>query len=1780
MKKLITNSILIIIIIVFAAIPCFAAEKFIGSRQTEYSLDMWHYSGSYWRIGNFGGSSFTISDAELKLKGTLTDYLNSEKTEVFSFDVPTGADSWKLSENGFFDPLSVKELEFSEETLRFSAKPVFALTNWDMSKFVGGLNASIPLIDKAKGNNIYAIYGNGKNGTQGDGLFSASSPQSIFTPYIHPSQIKDSSGSFLPRHTIHLGYDDFASDGFSIGDRTFKNAGACGLHFSFPVKVLFYQNVQDEEDGSEGNEGESHEEASFSKVKASLYLTEEAYEGQEVWAQDCSQIIYEGSALSPERAYAEGLASNSFSAPGADSVRPGRTEAALIYNESGTYDVTLTVRSNSGEEDYDTQSVKIKRCPDLTASLSGSLKQNRKETMTLKIAQNPNYPIKSVRLSITERESGETINVTDKDTSPFNSDNIKYRIFKDAGSDECYLTLALEFLTKFDEFRYFDYTAVAVDSRGRSEAKSGSFAISPDEAPKAVIDIESSFIRNKGSRFADIYASDLSETDGDEIERSWFYSENGTDFSEFEFTDLSFGSFQDIKFSKKGVGNFYLKLKVKDDWHGDTLEEYITDADRLSDETTAESCVDNIAPIVSLGLKKMKTAEILLLTDENVDTAALSAELLKSGIDADIYVHSNANDAEYQLYPKLVTTLNSDYGFGGYQTSWEGGTVLCDEYAFYKLTACWIHGGDEYECQASQPFYLTAYDKNDGHELWRFSLSESILKIKNKNSFTLSQDLAEKYIYLGFDSKTIIVNKKNGRLTGILSCSLGSVNYPAESFIYSFLPDGIYKIPSSGSGKLTKIHNTPIYTGDSKIQIISGKILYLTKRGNGLYAGWFDPKSEKISYIPLEKTANDPYGAVTDLLGIGSNGNITAYTSGEKLSALRVFDPKTGDMLYTNTPVYSSNIPVLDTSGNINYYISYNHWTNDTSDYTDFYAYFTCYGIWDNYKQSANFFTSTDYGDKDYYLHVPLLASELDDGSIYLIDTASFNVWRWNNSYNYSYTSKTARFKSPNGKELGAANYDAYIKGNTNTNHVFETAKRNVGTLCLSWDWNAASSNAHSFTDLLTISEKPDARIERLKQRYLSFDKDYSLVETETDAAYILSKLTGEQKGLDIKTEEGGYIKKNLLLSPGKTYYYEYDTDADSDVLEIRTKQNINGSASDGYRVTAVMSEDFDDPDTNDFFSIRSSELSGGKYCIVKRIGGQGNDNNVYTDTGSIEFEIPEGCRGCLSFDYSENLKFDAGYYWFEIKKEGEEAKYWVEGIDKHYTEKTLLTSGKYSLICGLRSFRTNWNRSNYVYIDNLELDLLVPDNNLNSEEIQTLNANSSVSGNHVTGSFTAPLKTINYGKLNGEYISGLNTKYDVYTPMNGYWIGVSDTLTIPAGKTAIYVSYYVNSNPGAYDYQTNLNAVTWSWLGKNYISVPSWMASWAAGTKLVTNIPQQNYQILGRMLSGKQTISASATYGWYGAGASINGFEMILANSKDKPCETIQKGMYFVDNKNLYFKHADFSGDAEIRIRKSCHINNLKIYSIENGAKVYIENGSGAEKFSTKNAVVLNVIYNDEQDETPPLVYEKGEYVEYDINYSDYENDPSKISFYQYVHTPLSDGPAFNGKKESLLNEPLHRFYSDGKYTLRHWQFDSTGNAGFDKQSNIVEITFFIKGEAKGTAPQIKLIETDPKEIAPGNQFSIEVTPWDEEGDELTLEIELYCDYSKIYSGKVSGLHAGFDGNYTPVVFNIPETAKQAVYDVIAIARDNSSAGSGTYRFSVKKFINPADSARLHRVW
>ncbi|MDD3200236.1 MAG: hypothetical protein PHN73_08050, partial [Eubacteriales bacterium] len=255
--------------------------------------------------------------------------------------------------------------------------------------------------------------------------------------------------------------------------------------------------------------------------------------------------------------------------------------------------------------------------------------------------------------------------------------------------------------------------------------------------------------------------------------------------------------------------------------------------------------------------------------------------------------------------------------------------------------------------------------------------------------------------------------------------------------------------------------------------------------------------------------------------------------------------------------------------------------------------------------------------------------------------------------------------------------------------------------------------------------------------------------------------------------------------------------------------------------------------------------------------------------------------------------------------------------------------------------------------------------------------------------------------------------------------------------------------------------------------------------------------------------------------------------------------------------------------------IKNLRLYYMENGQRVYIQNKCLDDtaqlapwELSPGLTASAEALQEEEPDDEYIKIYKKGEKVLYNIFYDDYEEDPSKQQYWKYLHINWPpDGIHPDAGK--VLDKPIDRFYLSGKYTVTHWQKDNTLRSGtvgdadpYNKESNAVDLTFYVDGG--GSAPWITYIKTNPAAVKENNSYTLAIGVDDSEKDVLMLETEIYHNGKNIFTHRKENLQANPSGDYPETLIGGLPQAQAGVYQVICTVRDHSGAGIKSYKFTV----------------
>jgi hypothetical protein len=1552
--------------------------------------------------------------------------------------------------------------------------------------------------------------------------------------------------------------------------------------------------------------------------EAILELPAFTYEGHPTPARDCSVFTVDGVNYSARRAYEEGVADSAFvplPASAASVARESLTSAVVVFPKRGNYRVELDIDTVSGTHLSDIEPITVRKTPYILDDLGGFQKQNRKQILNISVATYPGKPIVDYSIELTDLKTGQSIDLTPSQPQQNNA-IIKTRAITSSG-DTYWTNFEMQFLTKAPAFdpddpdytQNFRYTIYMKDSKGDTDSVQKTFTVVPDLPPNVQITIQDSFIRNKGTNTAEIQVEDSSTTDGDQLQRIW--TVKGVDVRSLPgFKDNSFGSGQKIQYNKNGVGQETVDLSVKDIWTEPTLEEYISESDRLSASTTAATQVINIAPTVRLEPIETETADIAIVTKIASESGikaginSLKAALIEAGIDANVQVIPTAkpNSDGYRNvgYHDWKAAIND-------QTQQSTGMVFDSEYAYVIEAAGFQMSG--YQEVAIPPYTVKALKKSETGTgpltvAWSYTAAES-------TSFRLLTDSSESYIYLACSDtgKTILLNRDNGAYVTTLPVVIPDSPYttPNNNNLYFLTGANIQKYdPDTGTLR------TVINKGGTLGRMQNGKMAFVgSESSHKFYIGQFDMKTETITQKSLpelqEYVTSESKSAVTptdlDTTGKVTFTQVLTNDNYDKDGVILWLADTEQQQVYNLGRVASPNDMrtnsvgfVKDETGKAVFMYHAIHDDNSTSSSTRKYFHLYVYTLGDGDTPPAARTIYSQNNKRNNGNGISYAKYHSQENAMYLMQGAAWQGYDWGGNV----WGVNARVQLPD----WTVNLDQYAWGWDVADEYGNWNDYLMMTYYNYDNWVDNDRRIKMFTNSITKEQAEESALTRLADftqnatRYI--EKNFTGMEE------LVGKLKGavkEKTSLKFFATDGNAIglSRSFDLKPGQTYYYEYEikkpaqdgevpgsVSASAPKITFDTQNVYEGEGNLGsYYVTDMIEENFNgtlDP----FFTLDSGRITDSLQTPTTSKYGSSSDLSA---ASQISFTIPEGKTAVAVMDV-------------EVYHDSLAAAGWKTGVyinGQRYDSQPMSgdTNRKgyihpYPLKPGINTItayvcdRTRQIDSWYTKIDNLKIIFL--DKNPPAAGGDFTSARTAYGWTKVTGSFQTPLKI-------SEFQSQEMTHYPDWPP--GLATSVDGNYTyydfaIPPGKAA-----KIHATFQGYTSRKNTSAGTFIF--------PGWSVS-HRGTRYEHNGVLTYVNSSDTWYSGAfQGSNRFSTQAGYQRSASFSKLETYIypENLKDK-------NSFFFEEDKVYSMSKTFAGKTNIRIELDSDgentgllMQNLKIYYLNNGSKVYLyskplQDISELDGWTvTDNAAAdMYTEAKPENEEDVPMVYKKGQLVSYGIFYDDYENDPSKRQYWRYTHTPYNDGPhpqaafvldedgSVLSSSGAVLAQSIPRFYIDGKYTVEHWQEDSTNRTGdisgavdysrYDKLSNTESVTFYVEGGA--TAPWITSIKTVPPAVKEGNEYKLQIGVDDAEKDVLRLTTEVYKDKKLVYTHKQADITAAGNGTYPHITTGYPPAAAPGVYDVVCTVRDWSGAGIGSLRFTVVSegkvtgFVNHTD--------
>lgn len=1575
--------------------------------------------------------------------------------------------------------------------------------------------------------------------------------------------------------------------------------------------------------------------------QAILDLPPETYEGHPVEAEDWSTFIVDGQDYMAYRMYQEKLASNAFTAGGHATIRrTDLTTADISFNQAGAYPVTLKVTSKYSQVWTDTKSILVKNTPYILANLGGVQKENRRQDLNISVAKNPSFPLRDLWVEIEGISSGEKVRLTHNletgGNSLENSETIKTRAIELVSENPYFLNIRLPFLTKNESQENFLYRIYVKDERGKSHQIENEFLVKEDKPPQGIISLPSEFLRKQGTNTARIEAQDISISDGDQLERKWrALPLDGNDQAQLPaytnveklpgFEDQSFGQRKEISFEKTGVGKVLFSLGLKDIWTEPTLEEYILLEDYKESMVAGETEVINIAPQIRGTPLKFEEAQLLLIAKDKEEKQRLAQEknslyrsLLEKEIDGEILLESLppniSTDPGIRGYYKGPST-SLLFGFSGRDTFLDTNWFSADDENIYTINGLWPSGSAG--TFPGEPFTITSIGGESKSVNWTLAVTSELFNINPKTAGSFAHDNQGKYLYFRNNGKTLVIAKDTGAYLTILPVMLGNKNYvdPKEGkYIYSFNNQGIISV-NTRTGDIQNLLTGNLGENSGEYQ---GKVHFTFRKSSfNLLRGMLDLSNGSIEYTRLETSAGDGVNASYQCLGIDTEGRLFVGVNGNK--SVRVFDDR-NSLIKTISGWVPSGAswvtPVYREDGRASYLAV--TWEGKT-DKGRYYTYQIHTGVWgvdnDDYAKGL-----LDGGQNGFRTDPRYPMFAMQAGSTIYIQTGACYAGIQGGGDTFNHYTERAQLCTVN---LLSKSASYTVAGPFAFGIAGETGVYNHSMVGSAYSYNENNPNPAN-SDLVgmallryqTADEVLNRILSKIKRGVQVFFPEETEIMTYEEIAQATALKEGTyEKVISIKAEEEkeGWLERTYKLDPKESYFYEYKVkglDDPSSLLSysIETEREDEGYLTgDSYYVKRIETEDFNDKGkTNPFFTFNANLIEEGWWKGANLNKGSGElPNYVFSASSTIQFEIPEGEKAILSFDYEiaasailSNKIYINGELWDRLPT--------FTGTKGHYTWPRFLKEG----INTIQVYAADYGyppSKRWTILDNLKVEFL-DESPINEAETYPMTEPAENGFTKVKGVINTPFEVSKYSGFSGEYFYTNHSQPDPRAVISN--VSTTEkklTINVPANKFGLDPRLNVISKPVCSGTDCkNDNPINWSWAG-----VGSWICRYRTSANTQISQTPTNWTISMYEIAGSQVV----TFKYSPSRGSSGSFGPLSYYEVDKIPKAHEESRYFYEedyaegvliDKTLMLADQIFNGDCRLKLKipenSEIYLKDLELYSMKDGHKVYVEEAESSwDDYEIKWEKADLLLENEDiKVETykpePTMVYKKGEKVAYKIHYLDYEEDPSKKGFWVYDHTPFTDGlHPDNGK---VLNEPIDRFYIDGKYQVTHWQEDNTRRANeprgidgypqgypdYDKESNKISFTFFIEGE--GSAPFITEISPQinregqflngPVSFMGKYRFRIGVD--DLEKDDLTLTTEIYREGTLLETFTETNIKANGKGIY-PKIYTpqLLDPAKEGSYQVVCTVSDEMGAGLGTYRFTVERVI---PRIRIHRLF
>jgi hypothetical protein len=1603
------------------------------------------------------------------------------------------------------------------------------------------------------------------------------------------------------------------------------------------------------------------------EIDCRLGLPAVTYVGHPTPAYDQSGFKVNGESWSAGRVYEAGLASNSFTVgqAGASIHRIGPDRALITFRNEGRQMVDLAVTPARGSTVHDIQTIEVKKTPAILATLTGTQKQNRKQSLNLRIAKAVNSRLVRLEIKLTHVESGETVQLEHRFDGSVNQlvngPTIKTRPVVKLDSDDYFACFRLDFLTKNTSAADYRYEVYAEDEKGNHDQVAVDFPVAADQPPEAAILMEAAYVRQRDSNQAIIDTMDDSRTDGDQIERSWFYRPAGqADWQAVAnlpaYCDLSFGRGKHIEFGKNAVGPFEVLLKVRDHWTEETLEEYVSQEDRLTAEATAASEVINVAPLVSLKAKPLKNMRVVFIAGDEAEyrqvigrSAEWVSELLQDGLAVDLAAEKlpAAPSANHGAQAQRKFTVETPFGYEGNWTFYEDKNFIVDETGLYKISASWPStdiGG-----YPQSPYTIACWRGSGSVPEWTFSFTDQLMTVPNRDC-TLAQDDIGRYLCFSNGQKTLLLDKSSGAFLTVLDFNVGEQLYAGKACLYALKTDGLYRIDLK-NGSVKRFSEAKAVNGPGGR--VGGLIHFAVIHNNSLQRGMLDPESGRLRFEKWKGAVPNPLRAEIRSLGVDRQGRIILQTTkpnrsatgavlhGYQVQIFKVDRENQVDAVTAETavdyPLSRTFTPVMNEAGRYRYLAE--AW--QTRSGQTHLLKWRCSGLDDGSRTDASLSAYNHYpadsrkvafareiGGKIYYAAGAEWICVANTGyHIYKERTQTFIFDP------VAETIKQGKLQSRIGLPDDLAEYSCFSQGlaAVQTGDNGQTTTNGSKTHVLTWQRTLADLVGQTVDrtvrrtesgNLVVLCPKAAAGdLTGLAGHLKKFNTGLIILEGENWAdEEVRQKLIGgsgqKPMQLAVQAAEGrpAELSRNFQLEANCEHRYEYLTDREPLMVDGEKEpavrltlehqsEMLNGACfktgDSRWLVTEAHSETFTDQKIEPFFSLDTVAVSDGYYkgADVQITG----DSNRYVSAPwpaegktAIRFTIPEGKSGLLSFDYlleKEQMISPCNWMAAGVKIDGQwwQAATPQSGIGR-YSHPELLSAGEHTLTFHAAAYGSR-GTSAKLWLDQLNLDIVEEVTDESAGQANEVAPESppiveKMADGYwkVSGSFRTPPTVLSYNAVeNATLYRGPVGEINSQNWLR--WVSQEPgrrqvVMDIPQGQAALDLLLTTQSRTSASN-RNNYNVIYR--LPRPRPGHPRAGLEWRCLAKLRNPAdPLYHFSHDGRIapgvLAGPQHLSINSAETHGARGDITEGRAVLVADA----LRDWQDRRHWLSAEDLIMEEKRYR-ESRLCFRLPpglSGIRQFRLFAEKAGEEVLLTEAifsdtADLNEWQADHCQTAVLPATVEKPAEGKIVYRKGEPIVYDIQYFDYEGDPSKKQYWKYSHTPFNDGvhpeaavildDDYNVQelRSKILSRPIERFEIDGRYIVEHWQEDDTGNAQYDRLSNVERQVFYVEGE--GSAPRIKSIRTIPAGVTEGTRYRLQIELADKEKDELTLSTKVYKGGEEVFSERKTGIKANAAGSYPPVRTELSDAPAEAGrYEVVCTVRDWSGAGVGHYRFDV----------------